>query len=347
MDRLILATVVLSMAWLAAPARACAPAMPPGAFVSIAAEEALVVWDQANGIEHLIRRADFHTDAEDFGFLVPTPSPPELSEVDGDVFDRLRTHITPPTEYRGGDWEPMTCCMMPLFLVMAGDGAPIEVAAVDSVQVLSTARVAGMDATVVRADEAEALGAWLGERGYENRPALVEWLAPYVEEGFAITAFRFEKSDENVQAIGSQAVRMSFETDRPFYPYREPSDHPEELGRSLRVHVVSAERAVARLGVQGDWSAGLEYAAPLDDAGTLLGDSLGEPSGELWLTSYLDTVSTRADADLRFMVREGEEYRPEPVIMRGSTRTLPIPIEPILLLGGGIWWWRRRRAKAT
>ncbi|MBW2460076.1 MAG: DUF2330 domain-containing protein [Deltaproteobacteria bacterium] len=80
--------------------------------MSITSEEALIVWDAERGVEHFIRRGEFRTDADDFGFLVPTPSPPQLSEVDEDVFDRLRSHIAPPIEYTHG-WVPVTLCMMP------------------------------------------------------------------------------------------------------------------------------------------------------------------------------------------------------------------------------------------
>jgi hypothetical protein len=331
---------------VAAPALACAPAYPEGAFVSISSEEALIVWDAARGVEHFIRRADFHTDAEDFGFLVPTPAPPELGEVDDAVFDRLRAHITPPI-VTTHPWVPVTCCTAPWLMVLATSASEDAVMiAAGGVEVLSTARVAGLDATVVRADDAEALGAWLGEHGYENRPALVSWLAPYVEDGFAITAFRFTKG-EGTSAVGSRAVRMSFATDRPFYPYREPADQPEEMGRSLRVHVVAPTRAFGTIDGSGAWNASVTFAAPLDDPALLLGDSLSGTSGDLVLTTANDIAARRADGDLRFDVRSGDEVRPEPVYVEGSGRILPLPIEPVVLASVGFWWWRRRKGRTA
>jgi hypothetical protein len=231
-------------------------------------------------------------------------------------------------------------------LTLGLEAAPTaQVAAAGGVDILGTARVAGLDATIVRADDAETLASWLGERGYENRPALVRWLEPYVEEGFTITAFQFAKGADATEALGSRSVRMSFETDRPFYPYREPDDHPEEPGRELRVFVVAAERAHAGLTSGGDWSADIDFAAPLADASSVLGDSAMGLSGPLWLTSFDDRVASRAAADLRFDVRAGDEVRPAPVVVPGSPRPLPIPIEPALVLGAGVWWWRRRKAR--
>jgi hypothetical protein len=56
--------------------------------VAIEHEDALIVWDPGKGMEHFIRRARFDTTAKDFGFLVPTPSKPELAEVPDSLFDR-------------------------------------------------------------------------------------------------------------------------------------------------------------------------------------------------------------------------------------------------------------------
>jgi len=323
--------------------------MEMGKSVSITGEEALIVWDAERGVEHFIRRGEFRTDADDFGFLVPTPSPPELSEVDNGVFDRLRSHIAPPIEYTHA-WVPVTLCMTPFMVVFSAEPEVVMVsAAASGVEVLSTARVAGLDATVVRSTDAEALAGWLDERGYENRPALVEWLRPYVDDGFVITAFQFTKGDPGSGSVGNQAVRMSFETDRPFYPYREPSDHTDEPGRTLRVHVVATERAFPSLdGEQpGEWGANELFAAPIEGAHGLLGDGLSSVGGELWLTSFLDSATLRESADLRFEIQPADEIRPEPIVVEGTPTMIPVPVEPALLLGGGIWWWRRRKAKTS
>ena len=40
----------------------------------------VILWDAATQTEHFIRRASFKSEAEDFGFLVPTPTQPALNE---------------------------------------------------------------------------------------------------------------------------------------------------------------------------------------------------------------------------------------------------------------------------
>src|SRR5580692_3138180 len=63
-----------------APVSACAVAPPRNGHVSIADETAIIVWDAATKTEHFIRRASFQTASKDFGFIVPTPSKPMLTE---------------------------------------------------------------------------------------------------------------------------------------------------------------------------------------------------------------------------------------------------------------------------
>src|SRR6516165_6284836 len=87
--------LLTSLAAAARPAGACATAPPPGVVVQIAEESAIIVWDAKARVEHFIRRASFHSTGKDFGFLVPTPAKPELSEVADSVFDQLEQATKP------------------------------------------------------------------------------------------------------------------------------------------------------------------------------------------------------------------------------------------------------------
>lgn len=73
---------LLAITTLAGVAWACGTASPPAVPVAVADESAIIVWDAATETQHFVRRASFRTDAEDFGFLVPTPSRPRLAEAD-------------------------------------------------------------------------------------------------------------------------------------------------------------------------------------------------------------------------------------------------------------------------
>src|SRR4051812_9824674 len=93
--RLVFGLFVL--AFLLAPddSRGCAPAWRDGGPpVSIASEEALIVWDQDAETEYFVRRSTFRT-TEKFAFLVPTPTLPTYFEVEDQVFEQLKEWTKP------------------------------------------------------------------------------------------------------------------------------------------------------------------------------------------------------------------------------------------------------------
>ncbi len=234
-------------------------------------------------------------------------------------------------------------------MLSAGDSAPATSA---GVEVVTTAQVAGMDAAVLSASDPEALLTWLREHDYAARDALLGWVEPYVSQGWMITAFKIAKEPTAQAAFGTRAVKMSFDTDRPFYPYREPADHPEQGSRSLRVWFVSDARYEGGLGRDSgtSWdSAEALWSAPLERASSILGGVVytEDQPAHLHLTEFLDRASPRDDADLFFRVDEDQSVvrRPPRRIPDGEV-PFPLPVEPLALAAVGAWLWRRRRRGA-
>jgi len=58
------------------PALACCPAPRSGQAVVNADQTVILIWDAATKTQHFIRKASFKSEADDFGFLVPSPSKP-------------------------------------------------------------------------------------------------------------------------------------------------------------------------------------------------------------------------------------------------------------------------------
>ena len=95
---LVLTSILLSL-----PISACCTAWRLGNKpVEIAAQDVLLIWDAKQKKEHFIRRASFETAKipEDFGFLVPTPTQPQLSEISDSIFQELSTIIEPKIEIK-------------------------------------------------------------------------------------------------------------------------------------------------------------------------------------------------------------------------------------------------------
>ena len=233
---------------LAAGCLACATAPRSGDTVHIAEESAIIVWDAASKTQHFFRRASFDTQAKDFGFLVPTPSAPELKEAkDGDAAFVLLDQLTTPPQIQEATKS------------LGRAPAP---AAAPAVVVLERKLVAGFDAAVLKASNARALDGWLKHNGYHTSPELMEWFKPYVAKNWIITAFKIAGDGGRPSRLETSALRMSFQADAPFFPYREPESKPAGGQRLLKVYFIGDFRPEGKLG-GGAWPGRVTYSEPL------------------------------------------------------------------------------------
>jgi hypothetical protein len=176
-----------------------------------------------------------------------------------------------------------------------GEKGAIAAAALPPVEVVEQKRVAGMDATVLRANDAGALSAWLAAHKYPSSPALANWLEPYVKSGAYVTAFKLAGGVHT----DSGAVRMSFVTDVPRFPYSEPIGNHER--RPFRISVLSRKRVLAKLG-EKEWLSPT-YAGPISESEShalLDGVTPRAAQREGWLTTFDEPGSVRGEQDLTF-----------------------------------------------
>jgi hypothetical protein len=278
---------------------ACSVASPANKPVEIADESAIIVWDSASSTQHFIRRATFKSAADDFGFLVPTPTKPELAEVDDAAFKEL-ARITAPKVVKQPRPSGGGCS-----IGCSNAAAPKGSAAPNAVEVLGTAHVAGYDAVVLQADNADALAKWLREHGYEFSDALKSWADEYIKLKWKITAFKLSKKGAESSVVSSSAVRMTFKTDKPFFPYREPATSGKPGPRLLRVYFVSTERVAGTLG-DSPWPGKTVWSKQLSkDDHEKVASQLKLPQGTepsaWWLTEFEDHSSPRpGTADVYF-----------------------------------------------
>ena len=339
------------------PANACCPAWRRGEPVRIADQQILVVWDPVTRVEHFIREAKFAATPgarqEGFGFLVPSPTVPEIAAADNAVFghlnDRIKPRIVEVTRF-----EHHYSLLWRLFVLeskapasRAIDAAPPPRAAVE---VMKRARVGGYDVVVLKAADPAALTEWLADNGYDSRPELAEWSRPYVEKGWMITAFKYATDAANIDV---SAVRLTFETDAPLFPYRVPTDQidPDAPRRNvLRAFVVGPGRAEATLG-EGNaaraWEAGnVVYSHPLEVNALFLAAVLPEGTAggatNAWLTAFEDFTWPSGTDDLTFAF-DPAGARFQRVEEHVTRRDRLVPLDAIALAGLGIAWVARRR----
>jgi len=329
-------------------------------------ESALIVWNSRTHTEQFVRRATFESKAKNFGFLVPTPSRPSLGAANDALFDSLQSELEPKTirkARRGINFAPLVTSFS--LGGSSSDSSSVTLAATSNgpaaggakgasvnsaVEVVEQKRVGNYQAVVLRASEAKSLSQWLRKHHHPVSSDTRAWLAPYVRRGFFLTVFQIV-SDAQSQSAQAQAVRLTFRSDAPFYPYREPQRvQSVGGGRSLRVFFIGENRVGARIeneGKHADWPAPTTYSAPL--ASRLLAEQkLEAPEGKLRLTAFEDQSSPRPGwGDLRFSPSKSQsEITPSPNIVWSDERR-PVPAD-VFALGmailAGFVWKRRRRA---
>lgn len=294
---------------------------------TVLGEEAIIVFDAVTHTEHFIRSAEFLTAGADLGFIVPTPTPPTFGEVDQSVFAALASDyeaLRPETiEFSLSSWSILT---------LSRKGGP-------GVYELSSSRVAGMDVTVLQANDASALETWLTRHGFATRSALKAWLDTYIACGFVFSAFRYTADR---QLVTTKAVRISFDTPTPVYPYLEPSDALPRVN-GLRVWLVTPERRA--------WVD--ERPADLPPRELTSTTKLTVPASLAALapaskrvTLFVDERTSRPAGDVRF--EAATDQREVPPAAR--PRHVEVPIEGLLLLGGvttAVMAFTRRRRRTS
>jgi len=274
----------LGLVFFLAPssAFACATVRGPSPTAEdyIESEQAVIFWDKDRKIEHFIRQADIQTKDHDLGFLVPTPKVPELVEVDSRIFQlaadvgrskKVREVIyhTPLQIFGPVLKGPPGIFLLPMVSLLTGMSDRQDS---DQLKIVSEQDIAGYHAVVLAANNAPALAEWLKQNNYSWTPKLEAWLTPYVASKWFVTAFKLNKPKTSGLSLGdanqplvTRAIRMSFATDQPFYPYSEPGAKQKAraaspYGRTLRVAFLSMERMQGTLAGTSSWASNLLFA---------------------------------------------------------------------------------------
>jgi len=161
------------------------------------------------------------------------------------------------------------------------------------------------------------------------------WAKPYVEGGWKITALKVAKpKDGDQKLVAACALRLSFQTDRPFFPYREPDPKDAALlleakDRLLRIYFLADSRFDGELTAANPWTGKPAWAnklSPEDRKKALDLFKLPETTGPqtYWLTESEDHWPYRvAPADLYFAASAMHETLERPPIIHYVASPLP------------------------
>lgn len=262
--------------------------------MSLIDEKAIIVWDAERRLEHFVRQASFEGEAQDFGFIVPAPTEPKVAEAKKEAFARLEEFVAEELhksrKSSGNDDD-------------AADAAPAG-----SVELIDQYLVGDYEVSILKAIDGKAMLGWLKTNDYTSRPAMEDWLDHYSKMGWFFAALKFIRP-EDAQTPETSAVRVSFATDVPFYPYKMPADTwPKGHVRPIALYFVSGGVARAQYrGSSEDWEAEVKWSGrlPREEAMTLatnIGLSADDIPEGTTLTVFRNSETAQGyDQDLFFL----------------------------------------------
>lgn len=149
---------------------------PPDYWIQETDQKAVIFHNE--NTETMILSVTFRGDAENFSWIVPTPSRPEVSKSTDELFTALDKLTAPEYSYR----------VMPMYSGAARDAATAE----GGVAVLETKKVEYYDITVLEADDPEALTKWLKDNNYQFPEEGKYLLDDYINNKWYFTAIKLD-----------------------------------------------------------------------------------------------------------------------------------------------------------
>ena len=144
-----------------------------------------------DGVESFVIRPGFQGKVDEFGMLIPFPTPPELRKVPDDVFAHVSNAIDPP--------EVVVDLRTRLYSKRDGGGVVAESAlqfdAVDTkkkdrVRVLKKEAVGMYEVAVLEAGSAKALKRWMDQHKFKYPEGMDKVTEEYVESGWCFVAVK-------------------------------------------------------------------------------------------------------------------------------------------------------------
>lgn len=187
---------------------------PPNYYVQETAQKAVVFYEAATDTETLVVSIDYQGTAQDFGWLIPTPSQPTVERGSQNLFANLEA-ITDPysASYKSSEESALT-----------GEN---DATSPSTVTVVSEQQVAYYDVTVLTATNTEDLLNWFNANGYKYPEAYSYILQDYITNGWYFTAMKINptlvnSSGVSTDILSGQAVpvQLTFTTGNAVYPLR-------------------------------------------------------------------------------------------------------------------------------
>ena len=215
---LSLAVSLLAITLLTVPAKGDPCGMVPPIYVEATAVPIERVGRQKtyvfykNGLETLVIRPGFTGQVEEFGMLIPFPTPPAIRKVPDEIFPHLAAAIDPPEVVIDLRWQRS----MGRRFRFADEGAtaaseaPLRLAAKDEVRVIREEAVGMYEVVVLDAGSARALKRWMDDHEYRYPKGMDEACDDYVKAGWCFVAVRTQVGHKS--KVDPQPGQMDVDT---------------------------------------------------------------------------------------------------------------------------------------
>ncbi len=145
------------------------------------------------GMETMVLRPGFTGSVDEFGMLIPFPTPPAIRKIDDATFNHIEAAIDPPEVvvefYQWDEWNYDIPMSMASDRMEAAEEAPLEVRR-DEVRVLSEEAVGMYQVAVLEAGSPKALARWMEHNGYRYPDGMDGVVNDYVGEGWCFVAIK-------------------------------------------------------------------------------------------------------------------------------------------------------------
>jgi len=159
-----------------------------------------------DGVETFVIRPGFTGNVDNFGMLIPFPTPPELRKVPDNVFEQITHAIDPPEVVVDLRWRRRAGLAMPMSAMKKE--AAMDIAEEDGVQVLKEEAVGMYEVAVLAAGSAESLKKWMDKKGYQYPNGMNKVTDEYIQLGWCFVAVKTKvgkKSDADPRPGRRQA----------------------------------------------------------------------------------------------------------------------------------------------
>lgn len=182
---------------------------PPGYYVSETGQKALIYYQ--NQTENLVVSTSFQGNSQDFAWVIPTPSKPEVFKSSNSLFTTL-TKITRTNDYTSSVYDTMPTL-----------GTKSE----SSVQVIEEKTIDIYDTAILKATDDKALAQWLQDHGYTFPQNKSYMLQDYINNNWYFVIAKIQNAliqDSDIKTQLSTGtitpLRLQFQSSKIIYPMK-------------------------------------------------------------------------------------------------------------------------------